>query len=218
MSPISYSPVKKNKCFKDLSGKRFGRLFVIECLGKIGNRVMWLCRCDCGNEKPICSYNFNGGHTTSCGCVHKENTATINRTHGKSKTRTYRIWANMLTRCSNQNVRSFPSYGGRGIRVCDEWRDSFDRFLKDMGECPNLKSTLERRNVNGNYSKQNCFWIDGKLQPQNKTTTIWVDVEGEKKCLMEASEHYRIPYATLYQRFVLKKWDFNRAITQPIKR
>jgi len=97
-----------------LKGKKFGRMTVIERYGSSSNGATWLCKCDCGNEKIVIGRHLVNGHTSSCGCIRK---------HGHSETKVYHIWQHMKDRCYNQNHKSYKDYGGRGIVVCDEWKD-----------------------------------------------------------------------------------------------
>ena len=119
----------------DLTNKRFGHLVVIKCLGsmpvgKSNKKIFWLCKCDCGNEIKVPTGKLNSRYSKSCGCARKETLSNmkVNLKHGKRKERIYRTWTNMCARCGNQNEQHYPNYGGRGIKVCDEWRYDFQCF------------------------------------------------------------------------------------------
>ena len=158
----------------DLTGSRFGRLAVLARTGTKRGRPMWLCMCDCGKFPEVSGENLRGGITTSCGCYHAERLSTVskavNTKHGMSKSKTYSIWANMKDRCHNPNNHAFDLYGGRGIQVCDRWRESFQAFVDDMGEQP-PGLTLDRIDVNGNYEPGNCRWTTWHVQANNKRTS-----------------------------------------------
>lgn len=159
---------------KDLVGQKFGRMTVLAFSHLNKNRMAaWECKCDCGNTKVVVGKFLRSGETQSCGCFGKEQRAKANSKrkliHGQTigkNSRTYRIWANMVSRCTNPKFDSFPWYGGRGISVCQEWR-TFSTFLNDMGIAPE-GLTIDRINVNGNYCKQNCRWATWLEQASNK--------------------------------------------------
>ena len=164
--------------FVDLTGQRFGRLVVLKRAENKGERPMWLCECECGNIKTVRGCDLKNGHTQSCGCLHKEVVTSIlesnvnQNSHGKRRTRLYSIWCGVKTRCFNEGRKCFKDYGGRGITVCDEWRNSFEAFYEwamANGYADNL--TIDRIDVNGDYSPENCRWITLDQQQRNKRTT-----------------------------------------------
>lgn len=144
---------------KDLTGKRFGRLFVVE-RAKIPGPVTWNVICDCGKEKNVRGSAMKSGLTKSCGCLFKEKRKEASIIHGHSggkPSKTYKVWVNMKSRCLNKNATYYEYYGGRGITVCDEWIDSFEKFLEDMGEAP-IGKQIDRIDNNKGYSRKNCRW------------------------------------------------------------
>jgi len=121
-------------------------------------------RCDCGTVKIIRSGTLNYDQVVSCGCWAKEKATT----HGMSQTAEHRIWKGMLRRCENPNDKSWRHYGGRGISVCAQWKQSFEAFLSDMGHRPGPKLSIDRIDNDGNYEPGNCRWATAKEQAQNK--------------------------------------------------
>ena len=149
----------------ELSGKRYGMLTVVSYDG----HGLWRCKCDCGNEKVIKGSNLLTGHVMSCGCYGKNKLGNHVRKHGGTGTRLYRIWMLMRYRCSNENNPSYKNYGGRGIKVCDEWQDSFIVF-RDWALKHGYRDdlTIDRIDNDKGYSPDNCRWIYYKDQPKNR--------------------------------------------------
>lgn len=153
--------------FIDLTGKRFGKLTVFEFVETKNGHSYWLCKCDCGNLQKASSCNLKRSHVVSCGCVKNEGN---NVKHGKSKSKIYLCWQNMKTRCYNVKSDDYKNYGGRGIKVCDEWHD-FRNFYNHVSTLPHfgeLGYTLDRINVNGNYEPGNVRWATAKEQARNR--------------------------------------------------
>jgi hypothetical protein len=148
--------------FIDLSGRRFGRLTVLRRTKLQCGKIFWECRCDCSSVTEVSGSNLRTGHIASCGC--------IRRKHGLSGTPTHSSWCNMMDRCYCETHHAFEDYGGRGITVCERWRESFLNFLADMGERPDGR-TLGRKENDEGYSKENCNWETAKQQGRNTRTT-----------------------------------------------
>ena len=147
----------------DITGRRFGRLTVLGFSHRKGNRLFWLCICDCGTEIAIRGYSLTTGRTASCGCFREEVLHDVHLKHGHRKRNqrhhrspTYISWQSMFIRCYNPKCASWPRYGGKGIKVCERWHD-FSAFLKDMGERP-AGMTLHRLDHNKDYEPSNCEW------------------------------------------------------------
>jgi hypothetical protein len=166
----------RRKRAKDVTGLKFGRLTVIgdapkyvSPKGKEIRRVV--ARCECGAESTINLHSIRYGLSASCGCYRTE-LAVSSVKHGdarkRANTREYKTWSNMIARCENPNVDRYPIYGGRGIRVCEKWRESFGDFLSDMGRRPTPKHSIDRIDVNGNYEPGNCRWATNSEQQRNK--------------------------------------------------
>lgn len=157
----------------NLVGREFGFLRVLEFAGKDERyRAFWKCRClRDGNEVVVYAHNLLRGTSTSCGCVRREYMSNSRKTHGQSRGATYRSWHSMIERCTRKSHPGFHRYGGRGITVCDEWLNSFEAFLRDMGERPGPRMTLDRYpNNDGNYEPGNCRWATWKEQARNKSS------------------------------------------------
>lgn len=150
----------------DISQERFGTLVAIEVVGRRPGHTLWKCQCDCGHEVVVQLSNLRTGHTRNCGCSNRAELG-IKELHGYSGSRTHHSWRGMLERCRNPHHEAYRHYGGRGIKVCKRWRYSFLNFLADMGERPE-GMTLDRKNVNGHYTKRNCRWATPVEQANNR--------------------------------------------------
>ena len=153
----------------DLTNKKVGRLSVLNQHGAQGKQLTWLCRCDCGNTVVVRGDHLREGTTRSCGCLGKENRENgANFKHGGRKTRLYSIWAGMRKRCTNKNCTAYGNYGGRGIKVCKEWKDFsvFRDWALKSGYLDSL--SIDRINVDGNYEPANCRWATAKMQANNR--------------------------------------------------
>lgn len=200
---------------KPLTGLRFGRLIVISrAKNDKWNQTTWLCRCDCGTEKLISGANLRKGNTTSCGCYKIEKITALNRTHGQggvlTKTAEYRIWANMVNRCTNSNNPAFKDYGGRGITVCSRWR-KFENFFADMGKRPSLIMSVDRKKNNKGYSKTNCRWATHTQQTRNARSNRIVKYNGRSMPLAEAAELAGARYKTVWWR-IDQGWTLREAL------
>ncbi len=172
-----------------MAGLKFGRLTVIELAGMSGSGSMkWRCRCDCGTEVAVNGTSLRAGKTKSCGCYQRDavsaSTRKVMTTHGRSRTRPYRIWCAMYTRCTNPNNKDWHSYGGRGVTVCEQW-SKFENFLSDMGEPPEGTS-IDRIDPHGSYEPSNCRWASITEQNRNKRTNVWYEVNGKRLIEVDA--------------------------------
>lgn len=196
-------------------GKKFGRLTVMEIhhemQGKY-HRWMWKCRCDCGKVRDYRGEYVFSGHTASCGCAQKDSKPNLK--HGESNTRLFVIWRNMRYRCDPLKVNEpyYDRYGGRGISVCDEWKEyeKFAAWAKSHGY--NEKLTIERIDNDGGYCPENCKWVDRRVQARNRNTTMYVEYCGERMSLAEACEIAGMPYKQVFARIRYLKWPVDKAL------
>lgn len=202
---------------------RFGRLTLIceDMQARRANQRYAKCQCDCGTAKSINIYSLRNGISKSCGCMRNEMNIARSLTHGEAganKTPEYRSWADAKSRCYNPNVRNFDQYGGRGIRMCERWRNSFEAFLEDMGRRPSPNHTLDRYpDNNGDYEPGNCRWATYSQQGRNKRTNSKMLIHGEETILSDAAEKHGINRATLARR--IKKGVLPEdAVSQPIRK
>jgi len=204
---------------QDLTGSVFGRLTVREYLGRKIHSSVWRCVCECGVEKEVMASALKTGNTKSCGCYQSERMASLMKTHGhashvKPPHPSYKIWDGIKQRCLNPKSKGFEHYGGRGIKICDRWRDNFEYFILDMGPRP-TGWQIERDDVNGDYEPRNCRWIPGERQARNRRNNRIVAFHGEKISLVEAAERAGIPYKTVKGR-IQKGWSVDRALSCPV--
>ena len=187
-----------NRC--DLTGQKFGFLRVIDYAYTKKKRAWWNCVCDCGNNKTAKGHALKTKHITSCGCMKNEGARIAATTHGHTSRHklsgTYSSYKAMRNRCTNPNQPAYADYGARGITICDDWMESFENFLRDMGDRPEGYS-LERKNVHGGYNKNNCCWIPRKQQAKNKTTTRRVLVDGKEMIQSDAAKYLGVPHQAL---------------------
>lgn len=198
-------------------GDRFGRLTIIDAgfpekRKKWGWRYFFLCRCDCGNTKKICTDYF-GVQVWSCGCLRKE-LKNKPKSHGMCRTKLYQIWNNMKMRCYTKKNRDYHYWGGRGITVCDEWRNSFKAFYDWSIEAGWKDGLIFDRIENDNgYYPQNCRYVTPLESTLNRRNTVYIEYDGEKKCLKDWAKKIGIHPKTLSFR-LKKKIPLNIALTQ----
>jgi len=153
----------------DLVGRKFGRLTVIDLAGTAERgRRLWTCVCTCGTTTTLTTNRLNQGNDVSCGCFRRLGGQRHGHTNERDKTGTYQSWSAMKERCYNPKNPNYKYYGARGIRVCFRWRKRFENFLADMGLRPDGKMSIERLDVNGNYTPSNCCWIPHADQSKNR--------------------------------------------------
>ena len=162
--------------FIDMTGEKIGEWTILKRVQSNRSGSIYECVCSCGTLRIIPRCNLVSGKTRSCGCVKSELIAEKKLKHGQScksktkPTKTYAAWSSMITRCTNKNNKSWGNYGGRGVKVCDRWINSFEDFYKDMGDAP-INYSLDRIDFNGDYDPYNCRWADNKTQSRNRRNT-----------------------------------------------
>ncbi len=193
----------------DITGRRFGRLVVIKRHGsdKYG-KPTWLCQCDCGNQKVMLGSLLKSGNSTSCGCK----TLEASTKHGMAGTNTYTIWIDMVRRCTNPKIKQYKNYGGRGIKICEEWLN-FETFFNDMGDRPEGMS-LDRINSDGDYCKENCRWVDNMTQQSNKRNNTYVEFNGERNTLAQWGRILDMDPKLLRSRIFRSKWPIEKAFNK----
>ena len=175
---------------EDLTGCIFGRLTVIKYLGKNkNNKTKWLCLCECGNEKEILACHLKSGAIQSCGCYGKEQRIKSITKHNLRYTKIYNTWLNIKNRCYNKRNVQYNDYGGRGIKVCDEWLNDFMSFYNwSMGNGYKEDLTIDRINNDGDYEPSNCRWVTVKIQNRNKRNNHLITYNNKTLCLTEWAE------------------------------
>lgn len=207
---------------KDITGQKFGKLTVLKTSHKDSRGEWhWLCRCDCGNLKTVSGNKLRSGNTISCGCVQRglRSSGVLRRSHGMTNSRLYVAWRNMKSRCGNPKNIEFNSYGGRGISICEAWKNSFEAFSDwalSHGYAENL--TLDRIDVNGNYCPENCQWITDKEQRLNTRRSHSVTAFGVTKTIKEWSDWSGLGYDTIRNRLVYSGWSPEDAVSAPVQR
>lgn len=192
----------------NLIGNKYGDLTVIQKSDKKNkNReTSWICICNCGNITTVIGSNLKNGTTKSCGCLHKK--------HGMARTRIYKIWINMKSRCYNTNTKSYKDYGKRGIRICEEWKNNFINFYEwavKNGYKEDL--SIDRIDVDKNYCPDNCRWVDKKVQANNMTRNHYIELNGKRYTLQQWSEITGIKSSTIRER-LKRGWTIEKTLSK----
>lgn len=199
----------------DLTGKRFGRLTVVERVPDLKpGRPRWLCICDCGNSAIVDSTSLNSGHTASCGCLRSDFITITNTTHGESSSRLYAIWSLMKRRCLNSNDPAYKYYGGRGISLCDDWHH-YEMF-RDWAVVNGYDNTLtiDRIDINGDYEPQNCRWVSRAVQANNRCNSINLCISGITMTMTQWAKCKNMKPQTVWYR-LRHGWSPEEALTVP---
>lgn len=211
IKPVS---IPTYKGFRSILGLWFGRLHVISYAGREGYFHLWNCRCLCGRLVVVRQNNLETKHTKSCGCVNIEKPPRAR--HRGSHSPEWDSWQHMKRRCENSKDASYHNYGGRGIRVCKRWLESFDNFIADMGKRPTAGHTLERKNNNGHYTPENCRWATRLEQASNTRRSHRITVNGVTLTIEQWARHTGISSKAIHRRIQIG-WDKQRAVTAPLR-
>lgn len=184
-------------------GRKFGRLTVIKEVGRNNRGILFECSCECGNNAVYPGKDLRSGNNKSCGCLR----------HKMSGTQIYRAWQNMKKRCNDPSNKSYHNYGGRGITYNLKW-ETFEGFFEDMEEGFEKGLTLDRIDVNGDYEKENCRWVDWVIQANNTTTNHIVKYNGEELTIAELARKYNKDHTLLNNRISNYNWDAERAMKE----
>ena len=209
------------KADENIFGVRFERLLAVSegTRNKFNQRTVF-CRCDCGVEKDVVRYVLLHGITRSCGCLQRELAALAKKSHGERvggrESPEWSCWKQMRDRCHRPNHGRYAAWGGRGIVVCERWRESFSAFLEDMGRRPSAEHSIDRINNDGPYEKSNCRWATRKEQGRNTRRNRLLEHNGKAAPLTEWAEISGIRYAVLSNR-VRRGWSIADALTRPVE-
>lgn len=200
----------------DLTSSRFHRWIVIGRSDRRSKKgvVYWLCRCDCGTEREVQVSSLTSERSKSCGCWSAELTAARQTTHGGSSSLEFGVWNAMWQRCTNPKNKRFDHYGGRGIRVCKRW-EHFDLFLKDMGQRPSPRHSIDRIDNDKGYNPRNCRWATPTEQNRNTSRNTVITYAGQTLTLAEWAEETGLSYTALYTRLHRLQWTIEKALTTP---
>lgn len=213
--------------FKDMTGQKIGRLTFLPMFRKNRcKRIEWLCECDCGNIYWAIGTTIRYGLVQSCGCWKSEVTVKRNLTHGmtfRGKTsKEYMIWACIVQRCTNPKNKRYPSYGGRGIKMCERWRHSPSLFVEDMGPRPSERHSVERIDNDGNYEPSNCKWADDYEQANNSRQNVFMTFNGKTQTVAEWSREQFVAEQGITMFRIRGRlawgWTDEEALTVPLPR
>ena len=199
---------------EDLTGVRFGRLVAIELDDQAIGRSRWVCQCDCGSRKSYVTSNLKRGTTRSCGCLQRELLAKRSSSHGgyANKDPLYNVWHGIRKRCNCPTSHNYKDYGGRGIKCVDEWNDfaTFRDWAVSSGYQNGL--SIDRIDVDGDYSPENCRWATNTQQQNNKRNNRRMYYNGEVHTVKEWAGILEIKYQTLYANAKRHNFDLESTL------
>ena len=209
-------PTTLPKNFTDITHQKFGWLTVLSFVeSRKHSQTYWLCKCQCGNEKTIGAMHLKSGRIKSCGCYRKTYRRSYT-THGMSRTSIYHIWKNMIRRCHNDKDQNYPSYGERGIIVCQPWH-TFQNFFNDVGHPPFEGATLDRRDNNQGYSPDNVRWATIEQQGNNKRSNKLFTYRDETLTMIQWARKIHMNKQTFASR-IRSGWGIQKIITTPVRK
>lgn len=182
-------------------GDKVGRWTIVKAKSDKNRRLADV-RCDCGTEKSVSRTSMHIGTSLSCGCWSAERASIVNATHRMTGTPEYIAWSSMKDRCNDPLDKGYYRYGGRGIRVCDEWMESFASFMASVGPRPGPEYSIDRINNDGNYEPGNCRWATRKEQCRNRSSCRMLTYLGRTQSLIEWTEELDLSYNTVKRRLL----------------
>lgn len=201
---------------QNLVGNKYGRLLVIERESSLNGHTRWLCKCDCGKECVVHGTSLKSGNTTSCGCFKTENAKKLYSGARQNNKRLYAVWNGIKQRCLNKNSKSYHNYGGRGIKICNEWKNSYESFYDwaiQSGYRDGLQ--IDRIDNNGDYCASNCRFVDKEIQANNKRNVRLYTINNVTKSLPQWCREYHQDYYLVRQRVAKLGWPIQAALTIP---
>ena len=197
--------------FIDITGNKYNMLTALELRRNSNGAIVWLCKCDCGNETFVRASNLKSGAVKSCGCLRKPK-----QKHGMSNSKLYRVWNGMKNRCYCKNTKSYKDYGARGIDVCDEWKNSAESFISwAIKNGYSDEMTIERIDNGKGYSPDNCKWISKGEQTKNRRNCRTYTYNGKTHVLSEWCKELNVDYKMIHNRINKLHWTFEKAIKTP---
>lgn len=204
----------------DLTGKTFHRWTVIAEAGRRQRAVQWLCRCECGSKRVVGGQSLRAGTSKSCGCYGREiwkqqaaHMRSLKDTHGESNTPTWQSWRCMWARCTKPRTNGYKNYGGRGISICERWKD-YRLFVEDMGHRPS-GTTLGRKNSDLGYFPDNCRWETHAAQRRNSKQNVFFTFNSLRLCATDWARRLGLSTSAMGKR--LSKWPLEKALTYPVQ-
>jgi hypothetical protein len=198
----------------DISGLISGKLTAIRRSGtNSSGSAIWECQCSCGSKRDVKASYIKTGKVTHCGCEYLDK-SNPRKKHGMYGTKEYNAWNAMKSRCYNKDYPSYSSYGGRGIKVCDEWLNNFTAFYEYIGDAPSVEYSLDRINFDGDYEPGNVRWATVYTQNNNRGSNRVITYNGETRTISEWSRHLDINTATLFSRLDKYGWTIERAFSE----
>lgn len=196
----------------DLTENKYGRLKALRRIeNNKRNQAQWECVCECGNVVNVACGKLTSGYTRSCGCLQKDTVRKAKTTHGLRCTNEYNSWSHIKRRCCDPFHIRYPDYGGRGITMCDEWRKSFKAFYDDMGPKPSPIHSVERRDNDKGYCKENCYWATRVEQANNTRSNVFFEHDGVSRTLAAWCRELNLNYSSVHGR-LRKGFSFEEAI------
>lgn len=197
----------------DLAGQTFGRLTVTGEWGRRSRKILWSCRCACGKDHVVSGTHLRTGHSRSCGCLATERKSQRAK-HGMTGSRIYNIWQNMRQRTSNPKTHNYPRYGGRGIKLCEQWQ-TFEGFYADMGPTYADGLSIDRIDNDGNYEPGNCRWVAVDEQNRNRRSNRRIEFRGRTLSAIEWDEVLGLSPGLVANR-LRRSWSVERALTEGV--